>query len=255
MKNNIKLSVAMATYNGAKYIQEQLDSIINQTLTPDEIVISDDGSTDGTLALVLEYISSHSNIILVHNTNNHGAEGNFSNEFNYCTGDIIFPSDQDDIWAPNKIEKMLEVFSNDVEIVYAQDIIFDENGTIGETSWKIPMLYKAMWKNTLAGHACAFRKSILSNYRPTRKLSWDYEICLYGSVNINKVVGIPDVLVHWRRHAKALTTHKSNVDSEIPRNKYKKLWYALRNCASEYSIPFYEYMQARKSFIESVGGG
>lgn len=253
--SNLQISVAMATYNGARYICEQLDSILQQTIMPDEIIISDDGSNDDTLGIIADYISKYPNITLLHNTENHGAEGNFMNAFRYCNGDIIFPTDQDDIWVTNKIEKMLAAFTDGIEIVYAQDEIFDETGVIGNTNWNIPALHKAMWKNLLAGHACAFRKSILSKYTPTRKLSWDYEICLYGSV-AGSSKQINETLVYWRRHSGTLTSSDCICYEELPTSKYAKFSYAIKqSIRGEYSVPFYEYMTERKSFVNSIGGG
>ena len=253
--SNLQISVAMATYNGARYIREQLDSILQQTIMPDEIIISDDGSTDDTLEIIADYISKYTNITLLINTDFHGAEGNFMNAFKHCNGDIIFPTDQDDIWVTNKIEKMLAAFTDGIEIVYAQDEIFDEKGVIGNTNWSIPPIHRAMWKNSLAGHACAFRKSILSKYTPTRKLSWDYEICLYGSVaGISKEIN--ETLVYWRRHSGTLTSSDSIFYEELPTSKYAKLSYAIKqSIRGEYSMSFYDYMTERKNFVNSVGGG
>lgn len=251
----MRISVAMATYNGEKFIRQQLDSILKQTIQPDEIVISDDGSKDSTLDIIKEFQRKNPKIILVYNTRNHGADGNFANAFSNTTGDLIFPSDQDDLWEINKIELMYKEFTNDIDIVYAQDEIFDENGFIANTSWRIPPIHKAMWKNTLAGHACAFRKDVLNKYVPSRKLSWDYEICLYSSVK-GKVKGINDICVHWRRHSNTLTSQNPTVQVDLPTNKYAKLWYAImQSIKGEYSITFFEYMQARKTFIRSIGGG
>ena len=253
--SNLQISVAMATYNGARYIREQLDSILRQTIIPDEIIISDDGSTDDTLGIITDYISKYPSITLLHNTEYHGAEGNFMNAFKHCHGDIIFPTDQDDIWVANKIEKMLAAFTDDIEIVYAQDEIFDEKRVIGKTNWCIPALHKAMWKNSLAGHACAFRKSILCKYTPTRKLSWDYEICLYGSV-AGSSKEINEILVYWRRHSGTLTSSDSISYEELPTNKYARLRYAIKQTKrGEYSVPFYDYMTERKRFVHSIGGG
>ena len=93
----MKIGVLIATYNGEKFIKEQLDSIINQTVRVDEIIISDDGSTDGTLEIVLEYINKYDKIgiKLVNNTVQHGVAYNFENAFRNSTADFLFFCDQD----------------------------------------------------------------------------------------------------------------------------------------------------------------
>lgn len=107
------ISVAIATYNGEKYIREQLDSILNQTVVPDEIVISDDGSTDQTIKILQEIANSHQSIIHLYSDNpRHGFAYNFGYAVSHCSGDIMFLCDQDDIWAPEKVEHIAEVYCN-----------------------------------------------------------------------------------------------------------------------------------------------
>ena len=107
------ISVAIATYNGEKYIREQLDSILNQTVVPDEIVISDDGSTDQTIKILQEIANSHQSKIHLYSDNpRHGFAYNFGYAVSHCSGDILFLCDQDDIWAPEKVERISEVYCN-----------------------------------------------------------------------------------------------------------------------------------------------
>lgn len=108
----MKYSVALCTYNGEKYLAEQLHSIIAQTIQPSQIVISDDGSKDRTLAIA-EEILSNSDIpySIVENVLKHGVTSNFMNAMRLCEHPVIFTCDQDDIWVAQKAEKMLEVFA------------------------------------------------------------------------------------------------------------------------------------------------
>lgn len=103
-----KISVVLATYNGEKYLIEQLDSIFYQSRKPDEVIIVDDCSTDNTQLLIKEYIKRRNlkTWILICNDNNLGWKKNFKKGFDLCTGDLIFPCDQDDIWHTDKIELM-----------------------------------------------------------------------------------------------------------------------------------------------------
>lgn len=107
-----KISLVMATYNGEKYIIEQLDSIKNQTRSADEVIIADDCSTDATVEIIEKYITENnlsSSWRLVVNPVNKGWQKNFMDLINMATGDIIFLSDQDDICLPNKFERMTDV--------------------------------------------------------------------------------------------------------------------------------------------------
>lgn len=102
----MRIGVLLATYNGVKYLGEQLDSIINQTVNVDEIIVSDDGSSDGTIELVESYIKRYPefNIRLCNNIEPHGPSKNFENAFKHSSADYLFFSDQDDVWKSNKVE-------------------------------------------------------------------------------------------------------------------------------------------------------
>ena len=100
------ISVCIATYNGERFIKEQLLSIIGQLSPDDEIIISDDGSADNTLGIVRELNSPLIKIFT--NTGEHGYTPNFENALSHTKGDYIFLSDQDDIWQPQKVALCME---------------------------------------------------------------------------------------------------------------------------------------------------
>lgn len=112
--NNVKISVVMTTYNGSLYVKEQLESIYNQTLLPDELVVCDDNSNDETISVVKNIVANGKipNKIIV-NKENVGWKKNFINGINICNGDLIFLADQDDIWEKTKIEEMSKIMEND----------------------------------------------------------------------------------------------------------------------------------------------
>ena len=118
------ISVCMATYNGEKYIKEQIDSILCQIGDDDELIISDDGSTDNTISLV-EEVYSDRRIKIVHNEGNHGYTPNFYNALKQAKGDYIFLSDQDDVWLPNKVETVIKALQN-FNFVHSDAVIVDE---------------------------------------------------------------------------------------------------------------------------------
>ncbi len=124
-----KVSIALCTYFGEVFIREQLHSILNQTHLPDEIIICDDGSKDKTVKIIEDIIKNTSVCIRVFvNDENIGFIKNFEKAINLCRGDIIFLSDQDDVWFPEKIKTMLEIFIRNcnLNLVYSDAIVVDE---------------------------------------------------------------------------------------------------------------------------------
>lgn len=114
----MKISVVMATYNGVKYLREQLESLKNQTKKIDEVLILDDGSKDGSVSLIKDYIESNRLEYwkLIENNSNVGWKANFIRGFELATGDLIFPCDQDDVWHLDKIEIMSKVMEQNLNI-------------------------------------------------------------------------------------------------------------------------------------------
>lgn len=124
----MKVSIALATYNGATYLQEQLDSYLTQERMPDEVIICDDTSSDNTI----EILESFQNIApfqvkIKKNKKNIGYTKNFEEALSLCSGDIVFLSDQDDIWYPDKIKTIEEIFthSSDVSLLIHDGEIVD----------------------------------------------------------------------------------------------------------------------------------
>lgn len=115
----MKISVVMATYNGAEYLYEQLDSIKNQTRKADEVIICDDGSKDQTVEMLRKYIKEYSlgdSWRLIINEQNLGYANNFHKAMMLAEGEFIFFSDQDDIWCPDKLEEMTRIMEQNEKI-------------------------------------------------------------------------------------------------------------------------------------------
>ena len=116
------VSVCMATYNGEKYIKEQIDSILVQLDDGDELIISDDGSTDNTISIIKSYIDPR---IKLYISNSHCYTTNFENALSKAKGDYIFLSDQDDIWLKGKVETCLK-YLRDYDFVVSNAIIVNQ---------------------------------------------------------------------------------------------------------------------------------
>ena len=119
----MRISIAMTTYNGAKYLREQLNSFLYQTLQPDELVVCDDGSTDATLEILEDFRQQAPFAVRVYrNEANLGYIKNFEKAMALCAGDVIFLSDQDDVWFDSKIDRIAREFIlNDLACVIVND--------------------------------------------------------------------------------------------------------------------------------------
>ncbi len=125
MRKRLRITIVMTTYNGVRFVEEQLLSIINQSRCPDELIIMDDGSTDDTVKIIKKILQSCTlNCQLIVNEKNIGWRKNFINGFHHATGDVIFCADQDDIWCSDKLEEMTTILEeNDKVNVLASNLI------------------------------------------------------------------------------------------------------------------------------------
>ncbi len=134
MKNLQKVSIAMATYNGEKFIEEQIESLLNQTYVNIEIIICDDCSTDNTFQILQDYAKKDSRIKLFKNKRNLGYVKNFEKAISLCNGDYIALSDQDDIWLEKKIEILLKNIGN-YDLIHSDAYLINENEKILNKSY------------------------------------------------------------------------------------------------------------------------
>ena len=134
-----RISIAMCTYNGERFLEEQLASITQQTRLPDELVVCDDGSTDRTVAIVREFAASASWAVRIfENEHNLGSAANFERAIRLCSGDLIALSDQDDIWYPTRLERSEQELTAYAEagLVFSDaDVIDDQDRKQEKTLW------------------------------------------------------------------------------------------------------------------------
>ena len=196
------VSVALATYNGEKFLKLQLDSLLNSTRQPDEVVIIDDCSTDGTAKVVREYIAEY-NLDWKFSvaSSNSGYKRNFYNCLEKCTGDVIFLCDQDDVWYSEKIAEITAIFENDPQVlgVNSSFDMIDANGKIlvpfsndkaktanhglvkfGVLEGEIVTvdLKTILQYNVSPGCTCAFKNTVVEEYLKTSKciMPHDWEL-------------------------------------------------------------------------------
>ena len=136
----MKIGVLLATYNGEKYLREQLESILNQSPRVNEIIISDDGSSDNTLQIANEYVKKCNDTIVkvVENQGTHGVTCNFENAFRHSTADLLFLADQDDVWKKNKVVVFLKAIEK-----YPEYGLYFSNATL--TNSELEPIEKSVW--------------------------------------------------------------------------------------------------------------
>ena len=196
------ISVCIATYNGASYIEEQLKSILSQLGKDDEVIVSDDGSTDRTLALIEGFQDPR---IAVFHNEQHGFVHNFEHAISQAKGDYIFLSDQDDIWFPNKVERCLACLQDHLAVNH-NSLITDNGGRVtGEDFFSMHHskggFWQTLWRNSYSGCCMAFRKELLQYALPFPKGIASHDIWL-GLIaeKKGKTCFLDEPLVYYRRH-------------------------------------------------------
>lgn len=210
----MKISIALCTYNGSKYLIDQLESLKNQTLKADELIVCDDCSTDDTIEILKKY-KDILNIKLFINDSNLGVTKNFEKAISLCSGDIIFLCDQDDIWESRKIEKMSKIFDDkNIGVVLCNGMVIDQNDKqiknytlwnsfgIDKIDRKNFNVNALIDKNLFTGMAMAFRSCLKQYILPISKNAchdeWISLICTYKS----KIYFLEEKLVKYRIHEK-----------------------------------------------------
>lgn len=213
----------MATYNGEKYIKEQLVSILSQLEENDEVIVSDDHSTDKTLDIVKELNDSRVKVFL--NENKNGLIYNFENAIKQAKGSYIFLSDQDDVWLPNKIALSLKGLE-DNDVVVTNCMITNNNlNIINDSYFKFNNSRKGFLKNfyktSYLGCCTAFRKELLSDILPFPANLYVYHDFWIGYIaEIKyKVQFIETPCLLYRRH----NDNASPTGSKSQQSLYKKL--------------------------------
>ena len=161
----MRISIAMATYNGAAHIQQQLESFLSQTYPPDEVVVCDDCSTDETIEILESFRENAPfTVAIQRNEKNLGYTKNFEKALQNCSGELIFLSDQDDVWFPNKVERVTDVFlaHPDKLLVIHDGELVDEN-LVSHGATKLRQIKKGYGtdKSFVTGALTAIRSSFL----------------------------------------------------------------------------------------------
>ena len=210
----MKISVCMASYNGSKFIKNQITSILSQLAKSDQLVIVDDCSFDNTVNIIENLKDPR--IKLFKNTKNIGVVGTFNRALKNANGDIIFLSDQDDEWLDNKVSFIRNFFlSNNIDMV-VHDAKIMEGGNIVTNSLFEQIgsssgLFKNIYSNSYTGCCMSFRRSILKKILPIpnkKGIFHDAWIGILAKFYRFRVIFIATPLIVYNRHDANLSTMK-----------------------------------------------
>lgn len=227
------ISVCMATYNGEKYIQEQIESILSQLSFDDELIISDDMSTDKTREII-EHINDKRIKLYLHE-DNHGFVKNFENALKYANGDYIFLSDQDDIWLNNKVERCLEYLETS-DLVISDCITINENNEIiSESRIKDYNIKTGFWrlmiKTRYLGCCMAFNKRVLNTILPfpnnSELIEHDLWIAAVSECYF-KTELIHEPLIKYRRHGKNVSSGGDGKGYSLFMKIYRRIYRLIK---------------------------
>ena len=231
------ISVCVATYNGERFIREQIDSILRQLSSDDEIIVSDDGSTDDTISIINSIDDKR--IRIIEGPRKHSPTQNFECAMKEAKGDYIFLADQDDVWKPNKVEVCMK-WLQEYDCVVSDAEVTDSNlNPLYPSLYTIMQvrqgrIYNTIWKNGYTGCCMAFRRNVLKASLPFPKNIPMHDIWI-GNVAAYKynMKFIPDKLIYFRRHNETISCNgKGSKYSIWQQMKFR--WSIIKNIVNLY---------------------
>ncbi len=223
----LPISVVLCSYNGARFIKEQVLSILAQTYPIMELIVVDDASTDDTCAIIASMAEADHRIRLYRNPVNLGFSANFEKALRMATADIIAIADQDDYWHPEKIKKMMAAWLTDVPVIYCDSIRFTDklpqnplpnrkNRKLEGDNPKSIAIF-----NTISGHAMLLRKSLLDKALPIPEdVYYDWWLAVVAMCN-GSVQFLPEILVYQRAHDQNVTIQ--HLSEKALRKQFKQM--------------------------------
>lgn len=209
---NPLVSIALCTYNGERFLSQQLDSFLAQSYKNIQIIAVDDCSTDNTWSILQEYAGKYERLVPYKNEYNLGHTLNFGKAISLCKGEYIALSDQDDIWETDKIEVLVENIGDAMLIYHNSDFIDEQGQRIGGRSmasnhrmYDGESCLPVILGNNIHGHAMLFSRKLKEYLFPFDKgFSHDWAIA-FAAFNVGSVRYLNKILVQYRQHQHAVT--------------------------------------------------
>jgi glycosyltransferase involved in cell wall biosynthesis len=205
------ISVALCTYNGERFLRPQLDSLLGQDHAELEVVAVDDGSTDGTVAILEAYARRDPRVRLHRNAENLGYRRNFERALGLCSGELVAPCDQDDVWHPTKLRRLVAALGG-APAAYCDSQLVDEAGR--PMGRRMSQLFAAgpiddpagfFFGNPVSGHAMLFRRALLERALPIPEgLFHDWWLAFVAAAE-GGVGWCAEPLVDYRQHGTSVT--------------------------------------------------
>lgn len=265
LENNIPtVAVVVATYNGATFLLAQLESIVQQTHKPAQIIIIDDASSDDTVSIAHAFAAAHPEVMVVQNEIRLGYIKNFEKGMLLANTTYVALSDQDDIWVPHKLEKLLAAIGDQM-LAYADSELIDANGYLlhkkmssikNQLAYHTPIMYAiGAWA---PGHAMLFKKELIDKAVPFPNLvTHDFWLGFVATC-YSKVVYVNEPLVHYRQHTQnaigADTTKNKTVSltmaqkKEQARERMGLLYNKVKATGHEHAVVFEKINDSYSSF-------
>lgn len=264
------VSIAMTTYNGERFLQQQLDSILGQTVNKFELIVCDDNSSDNTWKILLNYANKDKRIKIFKNKVNIGFTKNFEQAMKLCSANFIALSDQDDIWCPNHLEVLLNNIGQNVLCVGDAELI-DLNGkrmnktlSFANGVHKIPASDKFVWciilnTNIFQGASMMITRDFRDKVFPIpREFYHDTYLSLCASIE-NRLIYINRIITNYRRHDTNVSTgYDREKGWKIPIEKIwqcvtgEKIFISDRLCMCNYVSKIYPENKVIDHFKEII---
>lgn len=256
-----RIDVLMATYNGEKYVAEQIESILNQTYKNFRLIISDDCSTDNTVQILKEYEEKDDRVIVYYQNNNLGYVKNFEFLLEKVENNLYMLSDQDDVWLPDKIKLSYNTLKEkDSDLVFSDLIVVDKDlNELYPSFMKLKKTFNKAQKytdyraiylyNVVTGCTILSKKKLIQKILPIpegfKYIPHDYWIALIVGMN-GKISFINKPLIKYRQHGNNQIGSKKMIDSFTKFDEVRKLFIDVKLSIFEGHVKY------NKSFPENL---
>ena len=231
MSEDSLISIAMCSYNGERFIKEQIDSILYQTYSNFELIITDDCSSDKTIEIIKNYQENDKRIKLYQNETNLGFVKNFEKSISLCTGDYIALADQDDIWKKDKLKTFIENIGENV-LIYSDALLIDEHASSMEKELIRPdkdLISGSnnrafILENCISGNTLMFKKELVEQILPIPDdISFHDRWIAFVASTYGSIIFTDEPMTYYRRYSEQITKKREkNYESFFDRLEKKK---------------------------------